>query len=268
MKNLGINFENVLSIKEELNITTLEALKKIKDLGFSSLDVKYERLVENNLNIKDILSAGFTISSIFSFCPFFENDNIQKALKMVDFAFENKIKEIMFLSDFKKGGYTLEDAKNVKKNLRRVVNYASGFNVIINIENVGNIEFPFNDVKTTLDYLESVKGLGLVFDDGNFILNDVNPLEAIKVLSPYVRRYHLKNRVLKNSEVDFVETTSSGVKSFVASLGEYNATASEVYNVIKKHFSNVPLVIEFPALEKKLYEKVKKSAMYAHTEIM
>ena len=48
MNKLGINFENVLSIKDELNITVLDALKKLKSMGISSLDVKFERLTGEN----------------------------------------------------------------------------------------------------------------------------------------------------------------------------------------------------------------------------
>ena len=48
MRKLGINFENVLSVKEELNINLLQTLNKLKSVGITSLDVKYERLVGEN----------------------------------------------------------------------------------------------------------------------------------------------------------------------------------------------------------------------------
>ena len=68
MNKLGINFENVLSIKAELNITLLETLKKLKSIGVSSLDVKFERLTGENSYMKEILSSGIGIGSVFSFC--------------------------------------------------------------------------------------------------------------------------------------------------------------------------------------------------------
>ena len=137
MKKLGINFENVLTIAEEFNIDILSALYKVKNLGITSLDVKYDRVTGENNYIKEIISSGLTMESLWGFCPFNDKDNVQKALAMVDFAYSNNIKEIMFLSDFINGGYSEEDVSNVKKNLRRVVKYASAFGVQINIENVG-----------------------------------------------------------------------------------------------------------------------------------
>ena len=97
MKKLGINFENVLTISQEFNIDVLSALYKVKNLGITSLDVKYERLIGENSYYKDIISSGLTIESLWGFCPFNDKDNVRKALEMVDFAYGKKIKEIMFL---------------------------------------------------------------------------------------------------------------------------------------------------------------------------
>ena len=176
MKKLGINFENALSVMEEFNISALDALRKLKNVGITSLDVKYERLIDKNLYLKDILISGLNIESIYSICPFHEFNNVQKALKMVDFACENKIKEIMFISEIKSNPYTEEEIDNLKSNLRRVVKYASAFGVSIGIENVGNKNYPCNGKENTLDILKSVKGLKLIFDGGNYMLNEESPI--------------------------------------------------------------------------------------------
>lgn len=268
MKKLGINFENVLTIASEFNIDVLSALYKVKNLGITSLDVKYERLIGENSYYKEIISSGLNIESLWGFCPLNEKDNVQKALEMVDFAYGKNIKEIMFLPDFIKGGYTEEDLSNVKRNLRRVVKYANAFNVQINVENVGSLDYPFNDEKTTLDVLKSVKGLGLVFDGGNFLLNDVNPIDAIKTLAPYVSRYHLKDRTYGTSKDDFIETTTSGKESYVAVIGDGKCDCLAVLNAIKEYSSDIKVVIEFPVSETKLYDKLTNSTMYVLTEMM
>ena len=269
MKKLGINFENVLTISQEFNIDALSALYKVKNLGITSLDVKYERLIGENSYYKDIISSGLTIESLWGFCPFNDKDNVRKALEMVDFAYGKKIKEIMFLSDFIKGGYSKEDMSNAKKNLRRAVKYASAFGVKINIENVGSLDYPFNDEKTTLDALKSVKGLGLVFDGGNFLLNDVKPIDAIKTLAPYVARYHLKDRIYgKPNGEDFIEITTSNKESYVTAVGDGECDCLQVLNEIKQFSNDIPIVIEFPGLETKIYDKLTKSTMYVLTEMM
>ncbi|MBQ3235414.1 MAG: sugar phosphate isomerase/epimerase, partial [Clostridia bacterium] len=261
MKRLGINFENVLSVKEELNINVLQALYKLKSVGITSLDVKYERLIGENSYLKEILISGLTIGSIFAFCPFYEQDNIQKAIEIIDFAIEYKVKEIMFLPDFKKGGYTTDDIAIVKQNLRRVVKYAEAFDISIGIENVGSLDYPFYDIETTVDVLKAVKGLHLIFDGGNYILSGVNPLTAIYPLAPYVQRYHLKDRKLGEALFDYNELTTGGKPSYVAVAGEGEAELLKVYENIKQYFPSVPLVLEFPFGEKNLFEKIEKSAM-------
>lgn len=268
MKKLGTNFENVLTIAKEFNIDVLSALYKVKNLGITSLDVRYDRVTGENSYIKDIISSGLTMESLWGFCPFNDKDNIQKALSMVDFAYGNNIKEIMFLPDFIEGGYTEEDLANVKTNLRRIVKYASAFGIQINIENVGSLSFPFNDEKSTLNVLKSVKGLGLVFDGGNFLLNDIKAIDCIKSLAPYVIRYHLKDRIYGNSDGDFIETTTNGKNSYVTAVGYGECDCLEVLKVIKEYFNEVPIVIEFPAKEIKLYDKFEKSTMYVLTEMM
>lgn len=267
MRKLGINFENALSVKEELNINLLQTLNKLKSVGITSLDVKYERLVGENSYLKEILISGFTIGSIFAFCPLYEQDNIQKAIEIVDFATEYKVKEIMLLPDFKKGGYSETDTFNLKQNLRRVVKYAEAFGVSIGIENVGNLDFPCNDLENTLDVLKSVKGLHLIFDGGNFTLNGVSPLKCVYDLAPFVQRYHLKDRALGETLSDFNELTTKGEPSYVAVVGEGGSDCLKVYETIKEFYPAVPLVLEFPFMEKNLFEKIEKSAMYVITEM-
>lgn len=267
MKKLGINFENVLSVKDELNINLLQTLYKLKGVGISSLDVKYERLVGENSYLKEILISGLTIGSVFAFCPLYEQDNIQKAIEIVDFVTEYKIREIMFLPEFKAGGYNETDIVNLKQNLRRVVKYAEAFGVSVGIENVGSLDYPCNNLENTLDILKSVKGLHLIFDGGNFTLNDVDALKSVYDLAPFVQRYHLKDRVLGESLSDFNELTTKGEKSYVPVVGEGGSNCLKVYETLKEFFPSVPLVLEFPFAEKNLFEKIEKSAMYVITEM-
>ncbi len=253
MKKLGINFENVLAIKEELNINVLQTLYKLKSIGITSLDVKYERLIGENSYLKEILISGLSVDSLFAFCPLGEQNNYKKALEIVDFAVEYKVKQIMLLPEFLDGGYDEIKLSNVKQNLRRIVKYAESFDVSIGIENVGEKNYPFNDEASTLDVLKSVKGLHLIFDGGNFLLYGVDPNQAVHSLAPYVQRYHLKDVSLNENSV--------------LEVGQGDCNCLKVYENIKQFFPAVPLVLEFPFVEKNIFEKVEKLAMYVHTEM-
>ncbi len=256
INKLGINFENVLSIKEELNLSVLQTLNKLKSIGISSLDVKYERLTGVNSYMKEILMSGMAIGSVFSFCPLYEQNNLQKVLSMVDLCAEYKIKEIMIITDFVSGGYSAEQIFNLKQNLRRIVKYAEIYGVSIGIENVGNPDYPLKNAQETLDVLKLVRGLHLIFDGGNFVMANQNALEASKILAPYVQRYHLKDYVICNGEFKAVP------------IGEGISDCKEVFNVISEFYSNLPLVIEFPFEDEKIYSAVEKSALYVLTEIL
>lgn len=266
MNKIGINFENVLAVKEELNITLFETLNKLKSLGITSLDVKYERLVEETVYFKDIIVSGMSIDSVFAFCPLYEQNNVAKALEIIDFLAENKIKEFMIIAGFVDGGYTKEQIANLKQNLRRIVKYAENFGVLVGIENVGNPNSPVKTAKETEEILKSVKGLHLVFDGGNYLLADENPLNALS-FAPFVQRLHLKDRSLSILN-GFIENTLKGVPSSVVALGEGDTFVKKTFEEISKYYPAVPLVIEFPALEKTLYAKIEKSAMYIHTELL
>lgn len=256
MNKLGINFENVLSIKDELNITVLDALKKLKSMGISSLDVKFERLTGENSYMKEIIASGIGIGSVFSFCALHEKDNLQKALSMVDLCAEYKIKEIMLLTDILKGGYSTEQIFNLKQNLRRIVKYAENFGVSIGIENVGNPDYPIKTAKQSLDFLKSVKGLHLIFDGGNYYMVGEDVVESSKLLAPYVQRYHLKDYV----------PFDNGYKA--VAVGDGNSSCKHAFDVLKEFYPKIPLVIEFPFKDTGIFSAVEKSCMYVLTEIL
>ena len=55
---------------------------------------------------------------------------------------------------------------------------------------------------------------------------------------------------------------------FLSIFGNRSLLEKQVYNEIKKYYNDVPIVLEFPALEKNLFDKIEKSAMYVYTEMM
>ena len=58
------------------------------------------------------------------------------------------------------------------------------------------------------------------------------------------------------------------MKQISFELGAIASHCLEVYKVIKESCKDIPIVLEFPALEKNLFDKIEKSAMYVYTEMM
>ena len=256
MNKVGVNFENVLTLKEELNLNLIETLSKLKSLGITSLDVKYERLTGENSYLKEILISNLNVGCVFVFCPLYNRNNLQKALKVIDFCAEYKIGEIMLITDFLPNGYGEEDVNNFKQNLRRIVKYAQNFGIVIGVENVGVSGYPVQTLKQTLDILKSVKGLNLIFDGGNYLASGEDVLLASKELAPFVQRLHLKNLKF-----------DSGLL-IPSAVGDGNIDYLSVFNEVKKFYPAVPLVIEFPFEHKSVLSLLEKSTLYVHTEMI
>lgn len=261
MNKIGINFENVLSIKKELGVSVVETLKTLKSIGVSSLDVSYDRLTHDNY-YKDILVSGFEIGCVFCFLHLEIQNNVSLALEVIDYCSNKKIKQIMVLLPFK-DVYQPTEIANIKQNLRRIVKYAENFCVKIGLENVGRKGYPAKDIEGTLDILKSVKGLGLIYDGGNFLLAGVNPLIALQSLKDYAIRLHLKDRALRYEDGTVLEKTLLGEDSCVVALGKGDSYIKDCLGVV----SGAPVVIEFPFSQENIFEKVKESAIYLKTEV-
>ena len=268
MKKLGINFENVISLSSELNISVLEVLNKLKEFGISSLDVMYEKIIDKEQYLKDIVLSGFSIDSIFSLCPLAEPNNYQKALDVINVAAEYNVKEVMIIPSFIEAGYTENDYFVLKQNLRRVVKYAETVGVSVGIENVGNKNACCITPAQTLDVLKSVKGLRLIFDGGNFVLAEENPMELIYEIAPYVQRYHVKDRVVDDALEDGKDISITGKKSKVVALSKGNSYIKEIYEILNDHYKDIPLVLEFTFSDNKIFDRVIQSAKYVYEELL
>lgn len=267
MNKIAINFENALTIAKEQNISLKETLLKLKGIGITSLDVKYERF-ENKEFFSDIKATGLEIGSVFAFCPLYMQNNVQKALEIVDYCASNKIKEIMLIADFLDGGYKEAELFNLKQNLRRIVKYASQYGVKVGIENVPNKNAPLATLEEVLLVLKAVKGLGLIYDGGNFVSAGDDALKAAKTLAPYVQRIHLKDRKLGLQDGYQPEITMNGEPTTVVPLGEGDSKIAESSAEILAVNSELTLVIEFPFSAINVLPAVEKSALFIHTEIL
>lgn len=266
MKKLAINFENVLTVKKELNKPLNEVFNLLKSSGISALDIMYDR-VKNNEYYSDILSAGFTINTVFHVSDLGVKNNFSKELEIVDFCANRNIKRIFLIT--KQNAFDKDSVykKNIIQNLRRIVKYASNYNIVITIENFGNESSPFSTINNLLDYLKSVKGLGLTLDIGNFLLAGEKPYHSYERLKEYVSNVHLKDRGIVDNNERFVIEDISGNKTSVLPLGKGQCEIGKIVNDIIKSGINCDYCLEFDFKSDKIFEDCKESAMYFFTEL-
>lgn len=264
MKKLAINFENVLSVKADLSKTLNETFKYMKNAGISALDVKYERFFEDPNLYSEILIAGMTVSSVFYMGDLGLADNYTKELEIIDFCADHKIGDIMLLTkpclseNIDKDKYLF----NLKQNLRRIVNYAKIYGVKIGIENFGKRDSVFSSVEDVKDILNSVKGLYLVYDSGNFFLANENPYDAFVTFKDKISRVHIKDRGFAKGDGRYEQPDVNGNLTAVFPLGEGGSEVCKILNEI----GDFECCLEFDFLSNNLLEDIEKSAIYCLSE--
>jgi sugar phosphate isomerase/epimerase len=108
----------------------------------------------------------------------------------------------------------------------------------------------------------------LIYDGGNFVIAEENPMELIYELAPYVQRYHVKDRVISDNLEGFVDITITGKKSQVVELSKGVSHIKEVYEILSGVYKDIPLVLEFTFGDNKIFDRVEKSAKYVFEELL
>lgn len=268
MKKLAINYENVLTIKEDLKRTLNETFKLLKNVGITSLDVRYDRFFENKSLYSEILIAGMSVSSVFYVGDLGVSENYAKEMEIVDFCAEHKIPYIMLLTKPKFDKVVDKDKylSNVKQNLRRIVNYANIYNIKVGIENFGLQNSAFSSFKNVKNILNSVRGLYLVFDSGNFFLAGENPFVCYKELEDKISKVHLKDRGISNGKGRNEQTSISGESTCVYPLGEGESNVLDILNQMKESGVFFDCSLEFDFVAHDIFEDVERSAIYYYSE--
>lgn len=267
MYKLGINYEHVLMAAKERNVSVLETLKKLKMYGITTLDVRVDRLLDDGEDRKSILCSGLNVDCVFYKGDFGHLYNIGNDISIVDFCVNNKINQIMLLTEEIKP----EDDEalyysQLKQNLRRVVKYASNFGVKVAIENFGKECSLFSTCDKVIDILKSVKGLGLVFDSGNFVLAGENPVECLNALMPYIHRVHLKDRTYTETIGSPMQTSIDGKNTYTTTLGVGDSMIKEIITETKKNYAEMDFVIEFDFAKPNIIDNIIDSATFYFTE--
>ena len=118
MYKLGINFENVLSVAKELNLTVPETLNKLKLIGVSALDAEYSRVSGENSYLNDIVASRMELKCVYYMADFAGASSVISEMKVVDFCEKYGVKNVMFLTEpnVNVGG----NEKTLKHNLRNL----------------------------------------------------------------------------------------------------------------------------------------------------
>lgn len=204
-------------------------------------------LKENNLNLGCyIVSNDFALPN--------EKDRqkeVEKVKRSIDIAVKLRAGIVRVFGGNIKEGITYDTAKEwIIDSLRQVASYAAERNVILALENHGQLCAKSSQI---IDILNSVDSLSLRvnIDIANFLCVDEDPLEAITKLSPYMIYAHVKDvKEVNEKYKDRDVIISSGGKRYIGSIaGEGIIDIGGVFKKIKEANYNGYLSLEYEAEE-------------------
>jgi sugar phosphate isomerase/epimerase len=122
---------------------------------------------------------------------------IEGAQKMVDAAVQYGCSRVMVVpaikTDIEGDPDKPRAADRIAEGLRQVVKYAQAQHVVVTVEDFPNLLYPLGSIAEIQFMLDSVPGLRLTLDNGNFLPGGGNLMEAYSQFKQYVENVHIKD---------------------------------------------------------------------------
>lgn len=184
----------------------LETLEEIADfareLDFTALELSARDLAANSPDeIAEICGArGLAISCINGGAPMAAEDDaafeagIAQGRELADAAAAMGCPVIMLIPGHAESEDDLpRAARRIAEGLPRVVEYAAGRDVTVTIEDFPNPLSPYASIEQVRYLLDTVPGLKLTYDNGNWLMGGDDPVEALHAFADDIVNAHIKD---------------------------------------------------------------------------
>ena len=186
-------------------MSLLDVLKFASSLGFDALEFSiadFDR--DSAANIKQALAnLGLKVSCINGTYSLAARSDtkfqtaVENAKKMVDVAVSYDCGRVMYVPAFGPDIEGFDDrsraAARIAAGLREIVKYATARQVFVTVEDFPSQLYPLSTIAEVQFMLDSVPGLKLTLDNGNFLPGGDNLMEAYARFKPYIENVHLKD---------------------------------------------------------------------------
>jgi len=182
---------------------TLEAMGDLAvALGFEALELSAGNLGERSAEEFGQIcrDRDLAVSCINGGCTFAAEDDsefaqgLDQARYYVDMAVELACPVVMLIPGFATDADDKPRAADrIAEGLRQTVEYSATRGVFITLEDFPNPLAPYASIAEMRWLLETVPGLRLTFDNGNWMIGGDDPLVALQTLGSYVINVHLKD---------------------------------------------------------------------------
>jgi sugar phosphate isomerase/epimerase len=119
---------------------------------------------------------------------------LDQARYYVEMATQMECSQVMLIPGFAANeGDKRRAAERIAEGLTQIVEHAAERGVFITLEDFPNALAPYRTISEMRWMLETVPGLRLTYDNGNWMLGGDDPLTALKALGRYAINVHLKD---------------------------------------------------------------------------
>lgn len=252
--------------REELVETYEEMMELIHDAGYEAVDITSIEIQVLGLDkVKEILdNNGLQVSSFIHFDTYADmeisrfTEHIENGKRAVNITRALKCKTLMLVPQAQE---SIEEysGEQIRKQFisywNPIVAYASLENIHCVVEDTPDLRLSFCTMDEMEKVLDGVPGLEVVYDSGNMLLVDENPVEFYEKFAGKVKHIHLKDMRYAKKGEERADVAKNGRKMTVAPTGMGLVDLSEVLASIKTHHYDGYLTVEFTPDDNGDYKK-------------
>lgn len=258
-----------------------EMLDLVKDSGFKAVDVT--RMELDCLGFEQVKAAldkrGLSVCSLIHMDEFASMEDsrsevlVDRAKKAVDEAIALGAQILMLVPEAGLGSESptqgsITDDKRTEladwliKNWRPVVQYAKEKGIHAVIEDTPNLQIPLCTREELSYVLDNVPGLEVVYDSGNMILVDEDPVEYFETFKDRIAHIHLKDMMPADPSNKYADRHRDGRKMTAAPSGEGMIDFPPLVECIRKSGYDGYLTVEFAKGEEEYLASLIKARRF------
>lgn len=260
-----------------------EMLDLVKDSGFKTVDVT--RMELDCLGFEQVKAAldkrGLGVCSLIHMDEFASMEDsksealVDRAKKAVDEAIALGAQILMLVPEAGSGlgsessvqesitDYKRDElADRLIRHWRPVVQYAKEKGIHTVIEDTPNLQIPLCTREELSYVLDNVPGLELVYDSGNMILVDEDPVEYFETFKDRIAHIHLKDMMPADPSNKYADSHRDGRKMTAAPSGEGMIDFPPLAECIRKSGYDGYLTVEFAKGEEEYLASLIKARRF------
>jgi len=226
---LSVFYDHVLRAAEQRGLTLEEALRRVRDMGYTMLEVDLDHFDDDPMLAEKLHAAGFGVANICCFLHFERDAQRERQQRLIDTALRAGVARVMPIPGLFTGENDAEELQRMTRAMAELVQLAQAAGLEITIEDYDNARSPIYGSTGMLHFLQDQPALGVAFDTGNFRFAGEEVLTAFETLKGRIRHVHVKDRALENIAGESNKTALDGTQLYPCAVGDGVLPLKEVF---------------------------------------